>query len=105
MWIPGPPSPARVEQFLQVVADADAYGVHCGGRRQRTVRTLRRVGIDKAVEEWKLSPSGPRAARALGHGAASAVAHDTTWKLTLSISSQVNASSPTRIVTAPRPRV
>src|SRR5579871_194029 len=100
MRIPRAPPPPGIEKFLEVVADAEADGVHCGRRRQGAVRLLRGIGIDKPVEQRELGPPRARDAELVGRTAASAVAHDATWdatwKVTLSISSHVRASSPAR---------
>src|SRR6267154_1817835 len=105
MRVPRAPAPAGVEQFLEVAADAGAQCIHCGRCGERAIELFGGLGIDKPVEQRKLRPPGPREARALRSVAASTFVHAAGRKLTLAISSQVWVSSPTRSVTAPRPRI
>ena len=83
MRVPGAPPPAGVQQFLEVAADAGPQRIHRGRRGERPIRWFRGIGVDQPVEQRKLRPPGPREARALRRGAASAVAHAAAWKADL----------------------
>src|SRR5262245_50283938 len=98
MGIPRTPSPTRIEELLQILADACAQRLQGRAGGQRFVGLLARVGIDKSVEQRKL-----RTPRRAAKGAVPAqpavnvakVGHAAARKVREPISSHVFGSSPT----------